>query len=100
MVRWERSKAEKCAGDRDLMALRKGDNLLLSAGLDDAVTRKNERLFRGLDQLDRLLDGGAFGAQHRVRTVRERRSGVEVEGSSGLLGVLGDVHENRAGASG
>src|SRR5579871_6626629 len=99
MVRGEGSEAEESAGNGDLVTLCKGDNLLLSAGLDDAVARKNKRLFRRLDQLDRLLDRGGFRAQHRMRTVRSGSSGLEIEGGSGLLGVLGDVDEDRAGTS-
>ena len=100
MVRWECSKAEKCAGDGDLVTLGEGDDLLFGAGLDDAVAREDEGLLRGLDELDGLLDGGAFGAQHGVRAVRGRRGGGEVEGGGGLLGVLGDVDEDGAGAAG
>ena len=54
----------------------------------------------GGDQFGGLLDGVGFGAQHGMRAVRGGRGGGEVEGRGGLLRVLGDVDEDRAGAAG
>ena len=67
---------------------------------DDAVAGEDDGLLGGLDELDGLLDGGGFGAQHGVRAVGRGGGGVEVEERGGLLGVLGDVDEDGAGAAG
>ncbi len=61
---------------------------------------EDDGLLCGLDELDGLLDGGGFGAQHGVRAVGRGGGGFEVEGGGGLLRVLGDVDEDGAGAAG
>ncbi len=53
-----------------------------------------------LDELDGLLERGGLGAEHGMGTRGGGSGGGEVEGSGGLLGVLGDVDEDGPGASG
>src|SRR6266851_2906579 len=96
----EGSEAEEGAGDGDLVALGEGDDLLFGSGLDDAVAGENDGLFGLLDELDGLLERGGLGAEHGMGTRGGGSGGGEVEGSGGLLGVLGDVDEDGPGASG
>ncbi len=96
----EGSQAEQGAGDGNLLALGEGDDLGFGSRLRDAVAGEDDGPLGRLDEFDGLLDAVGLGAQHGVRTMRRRRGGVEVEGGGGLLGVLGDVDQHRAGAAG
>ena len=96
----EGSEAEEGAGDGDLLALGEGDDLVAGAGFDDAVAGEDEGLFGVADEFDgvaasRRTRRGAWGAGGG-----RGGGGVEVEGRGGLLGVLGDVDEDGAGAAG
>ena len=100
MVGGEGAEAEQGAGDGDVAALGEGDDLVARAGVDDAVAGEDDGLFGGGDEGDGFLDGFGLGAQHGMGAVRRGRGGVEVEGRGGLLRVLGDVDQDRAGAAG
>ncbi len=69
-------------------------------GLGDAVAGEDDRLLRGANERDGVLEAGRGGAEHGVRAEGRGRGGVEVEGGGGLLRVLGDVDQHRAGAAG
>src|SRR3984957_15498116 len=89
------AEAEERAGDGDLLAFGEGEDLGFGAGVRDAVAGEDDRLLCGLDEFDGLLDGGGFGAQHRMRAVGRGGGGFVVERCAGLLCVLRYVHKNR-----
>src|SRR5258708_29168212 len=95
MVRWDSAEAKQRAGDGDLLALGEGEDLGFGAGVRDAVAGEDDGLLCGLDELDGLLNGRGFGAQHRVRTIGRGCGGFEVEGRGGLLCVLRYIHKYR-----
>ena len=98
------AEAEQRGGDGDVLAFGEGEDLGDRAGLDDAVAGEDDGLLRLLDEGYGLLDGGGVGrqpgAEHRVGAVGAGLRHVEVEDGGGLLGVLGDVDEDGAGAAG
>ncbi len=96
----EGSEAEEGAGDGDLVALGEGDDLLLGSRLDDAVAGEDEGLLGLLEEFDGLLERGGLGLEHGVGTRGGGCGGGEVKGGGGLLGVLGDVDKDGAGAAG
>jgi hypothetical protein len=96
----EAAEAEQRGGYGNLLRFGKGDHLLLRAGVGDAVAGENDGAFCGLDQRNCFADGAGFGAQHGMRPRCARRAVREVEGRGGLLRVLGDVDEHRAGTAG
>src|SRR5258705_2104790 len=87
------AEAEERAGDGDLLAFGEGENLGFGAGVRDAVAGEDDGLLCGFDELDGLLDGRGFCAQHRVRAVGRGGGGFEVEGGGGLLRVLRYIHK-------
>src|ERR1700733_2778476 len=94
------AEAEERAGDGNLLAFGEGEDLGFGSGVRDAVAGEDDGLLCGLDELDGLLDGGRFGAQHGVRAIGCGGGGFEVERCGGLLRVLRYVDEHGAGAAG
>ncbi len=73
--------------------------LLLGAGFDNAVAGQNHGPLGVANQLGSLLQPVLLHLQHGVRTMRTRLGCGKVELRRGLLRVLGNIHQHRAGAS-
>ena len=102
----ERVRGGECAeaeqGERDgnLRALGEGAHLLHGAGFGDAVAGEDDGALGVANEFGGLGEAGVFHAQHGVRAIGARLGGGKVEDGRGLLRVLGDVNEHRAGAAG
>ena len=96
----KRAQAEQRESHGNLRALGKGADLLHGAGFRDAVAGENDGALGVADQFGGLREAAVFYVQHRMRTVRLRLGGFKVEDRRGLLRVLGDVDEHRAGSAG
>ena len=75
-------------------------HLLHRAGLDDAVAGEDDGALGVADELGGLREACVIDAQHGVGAIGARLGGGKVEDGRGLLRVLGDVDEHRAGAAG
>ena len=71
----------------------------MRAGLNDAVSGKNDGALGSANQLCGFEDGVCFGAQHGMGAIGPRRGRGEVEVGSSLLRVLGDVDQHWAGTA-
>ena len=96
----KRAEAEQREGDGNLRALGEGADLLHGAGLGDAVAGEDDGALGVADQFGGLREACVFDAQHGVGAIGRGLGGFEVEDRGGLLRVLGDVDEHRAGAAG
>ena len=93
-------KAEQRERHGNLRALGQGAYLLLRAGFDDAVAGEDDGPLGVANQLGGLREACLLELPHRVRTNRARLGGFKVEDGRGLLRVLGDIDQHRAGAGG
>ena len=96
----EAADAEQRHGDGNVA----GANELLEgahrAGKHDAVAGENERALGGVEQFDGAIEFGLVVIVAHALLRKLRRGGFPIEIAGSLLRVLGDVDEDRAGASG
>ena len=96
----EAADAEKRHGDGNVAG---ADELLESvhrAGKHDAVAGQNQRALGGVEQFDGAIEFGLIVIIAHALLRKLRSGGIPIEFAGRLLGVFGDVDENRAGASG
>src|ERR1700757_399956 len=93
------AEAEQGRGDGDLLRFGEGDDLLFRARLRDAMAGQNDGTLCRLNEGDRLADGARLRAKHWMGPRCRRGSGSKFEGRSGLLCILRDVDEDRAGTT-
>ena len=84
----------------NLRALGQRAHLLHGAGFDNAVAGEDHGPLGVADQIRRLRQAGLLDLAHRMLAHRARLGGFKVEDRRGLLRVLGDVNEHRAGPRG
>src|SRR5206468_407602 len=65
----------------------------------DAVAGENERTFSGMEEFDGAIEFGFVDAGANTLGWQFGLGGAPIEFGGGLLGVLGDIHENRARAA-
>ena len=86
--------------DRDIRRFRELRDFALGAGKDDAVPGENHRAFRLIDQRERFVEFLLRREKSRDFAVRLGSRGLPIEFAGAQLGVLGDVHQHRAGPIG
>ena len=96
----ERAEAEKRERHRNAGFFGQRVNFALRAGENDAVAGQNDRPPGLVDESERGVDFLLAREENRFPAMRLGSRGFPVENAGGLLGVLGDVQEHRAGPVG
>jgi len=96
----ESAQAQQRQGYGNLRALSQSAHLLHRARFDDAMAGQDHRPLGIADQLRGLLQPGLVHVQHGMGPIGARPGGGKVEDGRGLLRVLGNIHQHRAGTAG